>query len=279
MPAPEPVALRRAGRRCRLKWHRARRHADDTPFTAERIRQGLAAGASVEIDITPLACGGWAVLHDATLDRETTGRGPVAATTGAELAALRLRDAAGRPSATAPATLAALAARAAEGAVGAGALLQLDLKVGEAEIAPAHVAGFAAAVAPLARHVILSGGDAGAVRRLAAAAGVATGFDPCHEEASIDLLRAGRAEAFVTGALAALPGARIIYLDRRLVLGAAARGIDLIGPFQAAGREVDVYTIPDASPPSCAEVLRLLELGADQITTDDPAGLAAALGG
>lgn len=265
------------GHRVALKWHRARRHSGDMAFSPVRIREGLAAGASVEVDIHPLACGDWAVLHDATLDRETTGAGPVAAMTAAGLVALRLRDANGAASDVSLTSLSRLALDASQGAVGAGALLQLDLKVDADALTPANIAGFAAAVAPLAPHMILSGGDARAVLRLAEAAEIAVGFDPCHEGASVDLAVTGRFDAFVASALAALPAARMIYLDRHLVALATKRGADLVAPFRAAGRQVDVYTFRDSGPSEVAAARMAVAARVDQITTDDPAGLLEAL--
>ncbi|MCC5974778.1 MAG: glycerophosphodiester phosphodiesterase [Rubellimicrobium sp.] len=272
----EPVAIVLGGHRCRLKWHRGRRHADDIAFSPARIEQGLAAGASVEIDLNPLACGGWAVLHDATLDRETTGTGPVAGLGADELARLRLRANDGTPSDLQVATLADLS-QALAGRIGAGGLLQLDLKVGAEALSAANIAGFAAAVGPMAGQMILSGGDAAAVLRLARQSGVAVGFDPCHEAASLDLMRRGQFDSFVDDALTAMPEAQIIYLERHLVDFAEARGVNLIAPFRAAGREVDVYTFRDAGSGSLDGIRRAAALGADQVTTDDPAAVAAAL--
>jgi glycerophosphoryl diester phosphodiesterase len=274
----EPVThITPDGHRVALKWHRARRQAGDMAFSPARITQGLAVGASVEVDIHPLACGDWAVIHDATLDRETTGQGPVAAMTAADLAGAYLRDGAGASSGVPVGTLSRLVRDAARGDIGAGALLQLDLKVDTDALTPGNVAGFAAAVAPIAAHLILSGGDAGAVLRLANAAGVAVGYDPCHAQASVDLARTGRFDAFASEALAAMPDARMIYLDRHLVALAAARGADLVAPFRAAGRQVDVYTFRDTGPADLAAARAAVALRADQITTDDPAGMRDAL--
>jgi hypothetical protein len=38
----------------RLKWHKLRRHPDDPPFGRANLRAGLAAGASLEIDLRRL---------------------------------------------------------------------------------------------------------------------------------------------------------------------------------------------------------------------------------
>lgn len=268
-----PIQLIRGGRRAMLKWHRARRRADDPAFTAARIVEGLRTGASVEIDINPLACGDFAVIHDATADRETTGTGPVAAMDAAAFSALIRRAEDGTPTGEAALTLAGLA-RAVGGAAAPGALLQLDLKCGDADLGPANVAGLAQALGPLAQHAILSGGDAAAVRRLAAAApGLSIGYDPCHDDSVLELARTARFAAFADTALAAMPEAAMIYLDLRLPLLAAEHGADLIAPFHAAGKRVDCYTLPRTTPGIADIAARLIALGADQITTDDPEGL------
>jgi glycerophosphoryl diester phosphodiesterase len=69
----------------------------------------------------------------------------------------------------------------------------------------------------------------------------------------------------------------MIYLDHRLVLGALAEGADLVAAFHAAGRRVDAYTIQRADAEGIQAAQRLLALRVDQITTDDPEGLGAAL--
>ena len=60
------------------------------------FRGAVAEGAKlVELDVHLTADGEVAVIHDATLDRTTTGRGPLAACTMADLQRVRLRDATG----------------------------------------------------------------------------------------------------------------------------------------------------------------------------------------
>ena len=57
------------------------------------FRNALALGADyIELDVHLSRDGAVVVIHDATLDRTTTGRGPVREHTLAELGALRLRD-------------------------------------------------------------------------------------------------------------------------------------------------------------------------------------------
>lgn len=277
-PVPPPVAIERAGRRTLLKWHRARRRAGDPAFTGRRILEGMAAGASLEVDLVLHADDGFAVLHDLELDRATTGHGPVRAATAASLRGLRLRDEAGAPLADPPMLLEDLARLIARAGAGPGTLLQLDYKEDAAALTPGAVATFAAALRDIAPSCILSSGDAAAVRRLAAGVpGLRIGHDPCHMGA-IERLEASRAyPGFVAGALAEAPEAELFYLDHQLILFAAADGFDLVAAFHAAGRRVDAYTLQSTDPASLATAERLLALAVDQITTDDPEGLCAAL--
>ena len=216
--------MTRDGHRTWLKWHRARRFGSDPVFTGRRIIEGMAAGASVEVDLVVHGDDGFAVLHDLVLDHETTGQGPVRATPAAVLRGLHLR---GNDGAVLPdqvmllEDLAALIAR--EGAH-PQALLQLDYKEDAAALTPAVIATFAEALRPVARHFILSSGDAEAVGLLTdAVPGMRVGYDPCHMGA-IERLQASRDFAgFVAEAVAASPRADLVYLEYRLVLGGAGR--------------------------------------------------------
>ena len=82
---------------------------------------------------------------------------------------------------------------------------------------------------------------------------------------------------FITEALDAAPEADFIYLHHEIVLAADRAGFDMIGAVHEAGRKVDAWTIQSVDFQSLSKVERLLALKADQITTDDPEGLAAAL--
>jgi glycerophosphoryl diester phosphodiesterase len=274
----EPVALVRGGRRTLLKWHRARRRASDPVFTGRRILEGMAIGASVEVDLVVHGDDGFAVLHDLALGRESTGGGPVRATPADGLRQLRLRDNDGRPIPDRVMLIEDLAALIAREGAHPEALLQLDYKEDAAALTPRAVATFGRALRPVARHCILSSGDAEAVRLLAAdVAGLRIGYDPCHQGATERLAARRDYPAFVADALAASPDAELIYLDHALVLAAAADGCDLVAAFHAAGRRVDAYTIRRADAEGIAAARRLLALSVDQITTDDPEGLGAAL--
>lgn len=279
VPEPAPVTLSRGGATTILKWHRARRTAGDAPFTAARIAEGLRAGACVEVDLLIHADRGFVVLHDDDLATATTGEGKVRKTSAACLRSLTLRDPAGRPSDSPVLLLEDLADLLAGETLPATALLQLDVKVTASALDREIVDGFARAVEPIARHTILSCGDAGVVAALTGAVpGAAVGYDPCHGGAVDAVLASGDFAGFVDRACAAAPRSTVVYLEIPLILTAADRGADLIGGFHHRGRAVDAYTFGGPANPGMVPVIdRLLALGADQLTVDDPAGLVALL--
>ncbi len=273
------VSVMRGGRRTFLKWHRARRLAEDPVFTGRRIIEGLRAGASVEVDLVVHGDGGFAVLHDTELDRETTGQGPVRQAPATLLRNLHLRDEAGAPLTDQVMLLEDLAALVAREGAHPEGLLQLDYKEDAAALDTRAIATFRQALAPVARHFILSSGDATAVRLLSEGLdGLRIGYDPCHMGAIGRLHESRDFVGFVAGAVAASPAAEMIYLDHRLILWAQAEGSDLVSAFHNQGRRVDAYTIQRADAEGVGAARRLLALRVDQITTDDPEGLAAALG-
>ena len=275
----DAISVTRDGHRTFLKWHRARRQFTDPVFTGRRILEGLRLGASVEVDLVRHADDGFAVLHNLSLDKETTGTGLVRETSAEVLRGLHLRDNEGQPIAEKVMLLDDLAALLAQEGAHPDALLQLDYKEDAAALNRATVANFARAMGPVGRHFILSSGDAESVRVLTAAApGVRVGYDPCHQGALERLAATRDYAAFVADAVAAAPKAELDYLEYRLVLEADRDGFDIIGAFHAHGRRIDAYTVRRADDEGMAVIKRLLALKVDQITTDDPEGVAARLG-
>jgi len=274
----DPLHLDRDGHRTWLKWHRARRKASDPVFTGARILEGMRLGASVEVDLVIHADHGCAVLHDLTLDDDTTGSGPVRGTSAAALRNLHLRGNDGAVLPDRVMLLEDLCSLLASNPPHPDALLQLDFKEDMAALDAETIAGFGRTVAPVAPHMILSGGDFTAVDALTGAApGLHMGYDPCHGGSLNDLRRTGDFAGWIADALATAPKASLIYLAHEIVIAGAEAGFDLIGAVHAAGRRVDAYTIQRVTPESLALVRRLMALRADQITTDDPEGLAKAL--
>ena len=91
------IAINTDGHLTWLKWHRGHRQAGDISFTRQRIAEGMALGASVEIDLVCFAGDGFAVLHDEVLHPATTGEGAVSDASADYLRSLYLRDGGGRP--------------------------------------------------------------------------------------------------------------------------------------------------------------------------------------
>jgi len=274
----DPLFIERNGHRTWLKWHRARRRVSDPVFTGARILEAMRLGASVEVDLVVHADHGFAILHNGTLEAETTGTGRVRETSAATLRGLHLRDNTGSPLPDQVMLLEDLCALLQANPPHPDALLQLDYKEDLAALDPQTIANFAASVAPVATSLVLSGGDAAAIALLAQATpDLRTGYDPCYGDPLAQLRATGNYQAFIADALAAAPEAEMIYLAYEIVLAAQDAGMDIIAPIHAAGRRIDAWTIRQVSPETLAQVDRLLDLKVDQITTDDPEGLFAAL--
>ena len=274
-----PISITRNDHVTWFKWHRARRRLTDPVFTGKRILEAMAMGASIEVDLVVTGDKGFAVLHDKLLDRETTGQGPVAQTSDDVIRLLRLRNNAGAPIAEPVMLLDDLCTLMASRTVHPDALLQLDYKEDETVLDGRAIANFRRATLPVAKNIIVSSGSAAAVKLLTdAVPGMKIGYDPCYGESLAALQRTGDCAAFVASALEASPDAEMIYLAWQIVLEAGKAGYDMIGAFHAANRRVDCWTIKASDAASIATVEKLLALKADQITTDDPEGLVAALG-
>jgi glycerophosphoryl diester phosphodiesterase len=274
----DPLYIDRNGQRTWLKWHRARRKATDPVFTGARILEGMRLGASVEVDLVVTADKGLAVLHDKTLDRESTGTGPVAAAGDAVIRELHLRGNDGAPIPDRVMLLDDLCALMTQGSVHPDALLQLDYKEDETVLDQRAVDKFARAVGPVAGNMIVSSGSAGAIDLLTAAVpGMKRGFDPSDEQRFRTALTDGNLQGFVDDAMAAMPGADLIYLYWEIVTQADDAGFDIVSAFHRHGTRIDAWTIREVTPATLVQVERLLDLKVDQITTDDPEGLYAAL--
>jgi glycerophosphoryl diester phosphodiesterase len=278
MDRAAPVSITRNGHRTYFKWHRGRRRLSDPVFTGRRILEGMAAGASVEVDLVVTADKGFAVLHDMTLDRETTGTGPVAAASDATIRGLRLRGNDGVPIDEPVMLLDDLCALMAKGTVHPDALLQLDYKEDEMVLDARAVENFTQATKAVATNLIVSSGSAPAVRLLTdAVAGMKSGYDASDEPKFKAALAGGTMQRFVDDAVATAPDVDMVYLYWEMVTIAADAGFDLVAAFQKHGKRIDAWTIRDTSAASVTVVEKLLALKVDQITTDDPEGLAAAL--
>jgi len=262
----QPTVLRYGGCTLRLKWHKLRRAPDDPPFARSNLRAGLEAGASLEVDLQRLACGRFVCLHDARLEGETTGSGPVSAIDADAVARLEMLATPGAP----PLLLDELVEIVRTSPRADSARVQLDLKNTAAEIGDAVCRTFAATVGALSDCFILSGCDWDAATRLGGdVPGLALGYDPTDDPAIspaevLALVRARAAEADT------------IYLDRNVVRAAQERGEPLVARLRDDGHHVDCWTIDHGTTAATADLLAAVAAGCDQITTNSARAWTAA---
>jgi glycerophosphoryl diester phosphodiesterase len=278
MTPGQGLAIDFEGKHVFLKWHRLRRRLEDPLFSAANLAEGLRLGASMEIDLRVAAGKDFAVLHNETLDSETTGSGRVAEHEAVEIRTLQYRDnraGAKRPVITAEDIAGRLAASDPD------ALLQLDMKDDLAAIGRVGVEHLAAHFGAVQANLIVSGDctdlTLSLARRLPA---MRRGLEPSFR--LLALHRSGKREILASQLLRELRGPirpHTVYLAWKLILAAKEDGIDLVRICHDEGAKVDAWTFTPADP-SCGlgdvewrDLLRLLELGVDQITTDDAIGM------
>ena len=264
------VAIQAGSRPVLLKWHMLRRRHGEPPFSLRNLHDGVALGASVEIDIQLLGDGNWICLHDDVLDEETDGSGPVKAIGAAEAQRLRIAGAD-----YAPPLLSDVVRIVAQHARG-GTCVQIDLKESAVALDQTAIDNFAALVAPVAAHCLLSGTDWAAVAALGdAVPAMPLGFDPYDMAENRRFRDAADIEAFMQEVRAVSGKVRTFYLWHQFVSDALALGADPVGLLKKHGSFVDVWTLDPATPDIEALLPAMVDAGADQITTNDAVGMAA----
>jgi glycerophosphoryl diester phosphodiesterase len=248
-----------------------RRRKSDPPHLRANLVAALQAGAACEVDLVFTADGHALCLHDMTLDRETTGSGPVAAASRAAIERLRQRGSDGAPLGSAPLFLDEVADTVRRIGVAAPALVQLDVKPPAAALTAPVLAGIAAALGRSADAFVAGGYEWDTIERLRdATPGLHAGFDPLAFYPRDLALDAAQFQALGVRTRAAAPDAAIYYLEANLVLAALDRGVDLVAAVTGGGALVDAWTV-DADRPALRDVLRrLVEAGCHQITSNDP---------
>ncbi|HET6469795.1 MAG TPA: glycerophosphodiester phosphodiesterase family protein [Geminicoccaceae bacterium] len=258
----------------RLKWHQLRRRANDPVFQRANLEAGLTTGAAVEVDLVATADGHLVCLHDLTLDRETTGSGPVRARTRAAIEQLRQRANDGAPLAEPPLFLDEVVAACRRHGVRSGARVQLDMKEPDAGLDAALLRRFGAVLGEMAPAFVAGGCEWAPIVRLAAAApGLAKGFDPLDWHRADPPRDAAAFEALAARVLAEAPDAVIYYLHADLVLAGLAAGVNLVERLSRRGAEIDAWTVDPDRPNLRADLAALIEAGCHQITTNNPDAL------
>ena len=277
----DPISVTRDGHRTFLKWHRARRRGTDPVFTGRRILEGMALGASVEVDLVLHADDGFAVLHDLVARR---ARRPAAARSARRPAA----DAADAP----PARQRRRPDRRPGHAARGPRRPDRPRRRPPRGAAPARLQGGRRRADPArrrhlrrarsARRRATSSSRPATPRRsgclAAGVPGLRIGYDPCHMGAIERLMASRDYPAFVADALgrlagrrAHLPRPRARALRRRRRLRPRRRLPRRRPPRRRLHHPARRRRRPRRRPPPARARV-------DQITTDDPEGLGAALG-
>jgi len=265
-----------------------------------------ARARAIEVDVQALADGDFVLLHDALLERATSGHGPVGAQRPADVAGLRLLWK-GIPS-DEPVALLSQVVALLQG-LDVPAELQLDLKAHPtALLTDDKLQLLARLIGPLGQRVRVSTVADWALRRLhALAPQLPLGFDPLlyldvrdddededappyrvgaygyRDDHPLAAVRWGKARDYLAVRAEALwqqvPMAAVWYIRASTLARALDDGFDWIADLHARGVLVDAWTL-DATEPAQVELARcLVGAGVDRITTNDPPGLARVLGG
>lgn len=258
------------GWKTRLKWHRLLRRFDGANFSGQTLAEGLALGASMEIDLRMRADGGFVLLHDPVLEGETTGHGAVIDSLPSDLWPLRMKD--GGHALTLSEDLAEDL-----GTSHPEALLQFDMKDDFATIGTRGIRHLAEHFGAAGSKIIISAADPTLIVACGEALpGLMRGIDPTDSIAAswqADGLNA--AEAELLSALTGPAEPDTIYLQWELLVKAAQAGFDMIALCHDHGRKVDAWTFNPVQPEtgfSANDLNRLetlLRLRPDQITTDE----------
>jgi glycerophosphoryl diester phosphodiesterase len=273
-----PVAVDGPHGPIRVKWHKLRTHPREAPFRPANLALGWQLGAVLEIDVIATADHRFVVAHDPTLAPATTGRGRIAALPLAATAGLLHRDRAGAGDPGAPVLPLADLVAPLRALPGAGASLQLDLKLPEGRTLPdAALADAAAATAALGAAIVVGAYDLDAARRLAAAIGARLGYDPMRAVSRNPALR--DPPRLLRHLQRRAAGVSLAYLRFDLVLAAEARGFPLVARLLDLAIETDAWTLNPGPDLTDATLRALLAAGVRQITTDAPAEVARRIAG
>jgi glycerophosphoryl diester phosphodiesterase len=284
--------------------HAANRGCLHPPNSIRGLRTCLDAGARVvEVDISPLADGDFALLHGRFLEESTTALGPVAAHTSAEVRDLRLvwhGVATDEP--------VGLLSEAVElvRSYPHSVEVQLDLKP-HAPLTDHVLSRLITILQPISNRVRVTSVADWALRRLRAIApGLPLGFDPLlyldvnserernphvppfrrgaygyWDDHPLAGERWGEPAAYLAVRAEALwqqpPTGAIWYIAARLLAQTLDDGFNWLSDLHSRGAQVAVWTLDADQPRQVALAQRLVALGVDRITTNDPPALARAL--
>jgi glycerophosphoryl diester phosphodiesterase len=287
-----------------LVHHAANRDHTYPSGSLPALQACLEAGArAVEIDISLLADGQFALLHGPMLERETPGSGPIGALTSEQVRALHYV----RHGEVTGVTVGLLSE-----AIDllyqfpATVELQLDLKP-DVYSSDAVLSRLVASLQPVKARVRVTSPSDWALRRLHALdPGLALGFDPLlyieidygpesdpgvppfrrgaygyWDDHPLAMRRWGAAADYLAARAEALwaqaPAGAAWYIDAGLLGQTLDDGFDWIAHLHARGAEVDAWTLDTNKPERVALARRLAAAGVDRITTNTAPALSQAL--
>jgi len=285
--------------------HMAKRDHPHPPGTLPALQACIEAGARIiEIDISLLADGEFALYHGPLLDHKTTGSGPIRTYTSEQVRELRHNhkgEITSVPMGLLPEALALLSQY--PGPVE----LQLDLKpdvYSPDEVLPRLVRN----VRPVKDRIRITSPSDWALRRLHKLdSELLLGFDPLlYLEADLGKKREPGVPPFRKGAYdywddhplasrkwgppadylaaraealyAQVPEGMIWYIHGGLLEKIFEDGFDWIAYLHALNSQVDAWTLDAQHPEHAALVRRLIAKGIDRITTNDAPALADTIG-
>lgn len=301
-PHPESLLIAPDGRTVFLKVHRCLWSGEYPSNSLAAIEECLRAPvARAEIDVGMLADRDFLVTHDDVLDHDTTGQGPVAATTLAQTRDLRFRWR-GAVTEHRPPLLSEVVALFRQ--VPAPTIVELDVKDFDPWPWP-RVEELVRLVDPIRDRVVFGGQADWNLRRLLKVdATLPVGFNPfyyldwVHDDRDMEIVPGVRGaygyldrHVLATrrlsstpdylrdrlgGLLRLVPGAReahlrLSFFERMLADGLA----DVVPLFHAAGYLVDVWTLDAGTPDWEIRLARAVNAGVDLVTTNTPHALFA----
>ncbi|MGV8988826.1 MAG: glycerophosphodiester phosphodiesterase [Cypionkella sp.] len=271
------LAITSGGWKTRLKWHRLRRSLNDPEFGAVVMSEGFRLGASMELDLRVRADGGFVVMHDDTLDRETEDAGLVNAKTAHDLTGVLYRQS-GRAL-----ILSEHLARLMPSAH-PQALLQFDMKDDLSRIGVRGLDHLTDLFGSATNPIIFSGACLDLIGALGnRLSHLPRGIDPT--DRLVEIAQTQGLAATETALLRELRGGTspdTCYLSWRLILNAARHGLDLVALCHSEGVKVDAWTYTLAAPAhgfseaEWSEFRAIMDLSPDQITTDEAVATEAA---
>ncbi len=275
------------------------------PNSLETLHASLKAGASfIEIDVMALATDDYLLVHDDTLDAETTGKGAVGDLTRDAARDLFIVDR-GVVTAYRPPLLSEVVSLFME--FGGAARLQIDYKNVYPMANDEPLRRLVEMIEPLDERVIVSTGADWHLRRLRSISGyLDLGFDigfyldyrpepvdprlppyrlgdyGYHDDHLLSILRSLPTDMYLAERceilFSAVPSVSTWYVNHQLIARCLDDGFNMAEWLHKDEIKLDAWTLDADNASAATNAVRLLEAGVDQFTTNTPHALAKLIG-